>query len=175
MTKRVLRRHARERFERYVSERTARRGESDAAYLRQILTHQALPKSVVLAVNRAKTVPRPARQAADEVTRRDEYLFVRERDPFAVLERGDGRAKGRDPGRGDEDQVRVGVCGERDEGLRAERRARGRKFHGELAQAVGVLICPERDDAKAIRMRADYIERLPPDGSGRAEDRDPCG
>ena len=133
MTQRVLRRDAGEGFERHIAERAPRRGERHAADLREILTDEALPEPVVLAVDRAKSLPRPAGQTADEMARGDEDFLVRERDALAIFEGGDGRAQRGDPGRRDEDEVRIRIRRERDEGVRTERRARRREFHREVA------------------------------------------
>src|SRR5439155_14103257 len=171
VVKRVLRRDTGKRLERYIAERAPRRGERHAADLREILTDEALPESVVLAVDRAKSLPRPAGQTADEMARGDEDFLVREGDALAIFERGDGRAQRGDPGRRDEDEVRVGIGCQRDEGVRTERRARGRKLQSELAQFVDVAVRAERDDAQAIGLPTDDIEGLTADGTGGAEDR----
>ena len=109
------------------------------------------------------------------MTRGDEDLLVRERDGFAVVEGRDRCPERGNAGGRDEDQVRVGVGRERDERVRTERRPRGRELHRQLAEAVGAAIRTERDDAKAIGMCAHHIERLPPDGSGSAKDRESDG
>lgn len=148
-----------------------RRGQRDASDLREILTDEALPESVVLAIDRPETFPRPAGETTDEMTGGDEHFLVRERDAFAVLERGDGRAQRCDTRRGDEYEVRVRIRREREERVRTERRARRRKLQREVAQLVDVAIRAERDDAKAIGLRAHDIERLAPDRTGRTKDR----
>src|SRR5205814_6297150 len=55
MTERVLRRDPGKGLEGDVAKGAARRGERDAADLREILADEALPESVVLAVDRAET------------------------------------------------------------------------------------------------------------------------
>src|SRR2546427_121865 len=60
MVKRVLRRDARKCLEGNIAEGAAGRGECHAANLRQILSDEALPEPVVLAVDRAKTIQRLA-------------------------------------------------------------------------------------------------------------------
>ena len=60
MAKRVLRRNAGKRFEGDLAERTTRSCQRDASDRREIFTYEALPESVVLAIDRPKAVPRPA-------------------------------------------------------------------------------------------------------------------
>src|SRR6266550_4552840 len=108
---------------------------------------------------------------------RDEDLLVRESNALTVLERGDGRAERRDAGRRDEDEVCMRVRRERDQGVRSERRARGRELHGELTESIRVPIRAERRHPETIGLGADDIERLTSDRTGRAEDGKPdrCG
>ncbi len=169
--KSVLRRDARKRFQRDLPQRTSGGGQRDPSDRVQILTDEALPERVVLAVDRAEAFPRPAGEAADKVAGGDEHFLIRERDALACLERGDGRAERRDTGRRDEDEVGVGIRRERDERVRAKRRACGRKLQRELAQLVVVVVRAKRDDAKALGLRTHDIECLASDRACRAQDR----
>ena len=131
----------------------------------------------MFAIDGTEAVPRPTRQPADQMPGGDEDLLVREGDALSLFERGDGRAERRDAGRRDEDHVSVRLRRQRDEGVRSERRARGRELHRQVVEGVRVAIRAERDKAQSIGLRAHDIQGLPPDRTGGAEDRKPdrCG
>jgi hypothetical protein len=126
----------------------------------------------VLAVDWPQALPGPACQATDEVAGGHEDLLVGERDTFSILESRYGRAQCRDAGRRDEDEVRIRVCRERNESVWAERRPRRRKLHRKLAKAIDIAVRAERDDPQAVGVRAHDIQRLAPDRTGGAKDRD---
>ena len=101
----------------------------------------------MLAVHWPQALPRPARQATDEMAS------------------------------GDEDEVRIGIRGERDKSVRTDCGARGRELERELAKLIHVAVRAQRDDAQAVRLRAHDVQSLSPDRTGGAEDRDTdrCG
>ena len=106
-----MRGHAWQRLQGHVAEGAARCGERHTPDPLEPLPDEALPKAVVLAVDRTQALPRPAHQAPDQVARRDEDLLVRERDALTVLERGDGRTERRDARRRNEHEIGVGIGG----------------------------------------------------------------
>ena len=166
----MLGRDAGERCERDLPERASGCGQRHAPDLPALLADEALPEPVVLAVYRPQPLAGPAGKTAHEMPRGDQDLLVREGDAFAVRERRDGRTQRGDARRRHEHEVGRRVGRERGERVGAERRSCGRELHREPPQLVDVAVRAERDHPQPVGMRADDLERLPPDGAGGAED-----
>ena len=135
-----------------------------------------MPHGRVLGVDRHDLAAARGPGFGDDRPRRDQAFLVREREPFAGCEGGEGGGQAREPDDGIEDDIRLRQPGELGElfvgraGTNAVgRHAERRRLFGE---ECGIAARRERDHVEVVAVSLDDVERLSADRAGRSENGD---
>ncbi len=171
---------SRELGRRAAAERAAARGEHDARDLSHLPGPQRLPDRRVLGVDRHDLTAARGARLGDDRASRDQALLVREREPLAGLERGEGRGQPREPDHGVQDDVGIRMGGEAGEDGGIVGGGAGQiGRHVELGplplEQIGVPAGGQRHDPEIGSVPAQHVERLGPDRTGGAQDDDAGG
>ncbi len=153
MRKRLFDRDVRQRGQRRLSKRTARRGEDQPPHFPACSATQALMHGIVLAVHGQQFAPGFFCRGHHQFARRDENLFVRKRDRLSHLDGFVSRLQTDDAHcRGDHD-VRLGMRSGRQHSFAAMVNLRERRdslFAQLPRQLIGPLRIPDGDDFRVV-------------------------
>jgi len=151
-------------------ERPARRRDDEAAHVLALLAPQALPDGAVLGIHGPD--PMFAGGSHDQVSGHDQHLFGRQRNDLARFQRGQRRRQGSSAGDGDDHDIapRVGDhLGDPVVEVSLPRLALDQVVRSALG---GPAALRQTEQAEAVRIAVDDIERLLADRARGAEDGD---
>ena len=139
-----------------------------------------MPHGRVLRVDGHDLAAADGARFGDHRTRRDEALFVREREALAGFQRRQRRGEAGEADHRVEDDIDFGERGELGErvgivGTGARELGCDAELDPLAFEERGVAPGGQRHDPEVVAVPVEDVERLGPDGSGRSEDRDADG
>ena len=171
MRKRLFDPDVRQRGQRRLSKRTARRGQDQPPHFSACSATQALMHGVVFAIYGKKFAPGLFCRGHHQFARRDKDLFVRKRDRLSLLDRFVSRFQPDDAHCCRDHDVYPWVCSGRQQSFTAMVNLRGRRdslFAQHPRQLISPLRIPDGDDFRVVPL--DLPDQLFQVGSRRQRD-----